>query len=330
MTDRELDPILDELSTWEGDAGPLDPAARHRARTRLLSATENRRRPLWQRPGLRIAVSGLATAAIAATVLVAVRADDGAPATAQKQQVRSVNARVVLAGAAAYDREHGLPVTTPPRDDQFVYTKEIIKETNQKTGETKSYVDENWKSVDGSRRSWVMEIGRGWWSEPLGKNESMWPTQEWDTLKKLPTDPEKLILALQRKAGGGSKSLDRLTTQDWWEVQFSLTGLLKLIPVMPDGLRAASYEALGMVPGVKVVPGERDAKGRTGVAVVCTLDPSGRQVDGHLAFLFDPKTYAFLGFRDVRTSGDGAKKKTYTQLSSLDSWAITDKVKQRP
>ncbi|WP_283948957.1 hypothetical protein [Streptomyces panaciradicis] len=41
-------------------------------------------------------------------------------------------------------------------------------------------------------------------------------------------------------------------------------------------------------------------------------------------------TYRLLGFRDTRTSGDGAAGKTYTRLSYLDGWAVVDKVKQRP
>ncbi|MER5944674.1 CU044_5270 family protein [Streptomyces sp. NPDC001904] len=337
MTDRELDLALDELSTWEGDAAPLDPAARHRVRTRLLSAMEVRR-PLWQRPGLRIAVTGLATAAVAATVLVAVRDDGGSagPATAQRTEqpaVRPVSARTVLAGAAVYEREHSQAPATPPRDDQFIYTKEIIKETNQKTGETKTHVDEDWRSVDGSQRSWVMEIGKGWWSEPLKKNESSWPPQDWTVLEKLPTDPEKLILSLLHKNGGSAKndSLAHITAQDWSLIHFSLAGLLKLVPVMPEGLRPAAYEALAKVPGVKTVPDQKDAKGRTGVAITYkdpTLPKGVTSFGGY--FIFDPKTYEFLGFKDDRTSGDGAKKKTYTQLSYLDSWAITDKVKQRP
>lgn len=92
-----------------------------------------------------------------------------------------------------------------------------------------------------------------------------------------------------------------------------------------------AYEALGMVPGVKAVPGQKDAKGRVGVAIRYddpTL-PKGAAGYGSY-FIFDPVTYAFLGFRDERSSGDGKNMKTYTQLSYLDSWAIVDKVKQYP
>ncbi|MFE7841171.1 hypothetical protein ACFU53_35500 [Streptomyces sp. NPDC057474] len=41
-------------------------------------------------------------------------------------------------------------------------------------------------------------------------------------------------------------------------------------------------------------------------------------------------TYAFLGFRDERSSCDGKDVKRYTQLSYLDSCAIVDKVEQYP
>ncbi|MFE6894298.1 CU044_5270 family protein [Streptomyces sp. NPDC057694] len=344
MNDRDFDPVLDELSTWAGDAGPLDPAARHRVRNRLLSTMEVRRRPLWERPGPRIAVSGLATAAIAATVLVAVRDDGGTDqgtatakptATADTRQpaMRPVSARTVLAGAAAYERKHSQAPATPPRGDQFIYTKEIIKETNQKTGETKTHVDEIWRSVDDSQRSWIMEIGKGWWSDPPKKDESSWPPQDWATLEKLPTDPEKLILSLVPKSGPNDKndSLAGITDQEWSVVHSDLAGLLKLVPVMPEGLRPAAYEALSRVPGVRTVPDQKDAKGRTGVAITYkdpTLPKGVTSFGGY--FIFDPKTYEFLGFKDDRTSGDGAKKKTYIQLSYLDSWAITDKVKQRP
>jgi hypothetical protein len=42
--------------------------------------------------------------------------------------------------------------------DQFVYTKEI-KETPVGGGRSKTYVDESWSSVDGSKKSCVSELG---------------------------------------------------------------------------------------------------------------------------------------------------------------------------
>ncbi|WP_327339621.1 CU044_5270 family protein [Streptomyces sp. NBC_01324] len=332
---------LRELRDFDTGAPPLDDATRQRARARLfavMTAPDGSAPALRnRRPVLRIAVTGAVAAAVAAGVLVAVQEDGGgkgttaAPPGASSPAMGNVSVRTVLNGAAAYERKHERTVS--PRDDQFIYTKEIIKETEARTGATKSYVDENWRSVDDSQRSWVMEIGHGWWSPPVGKNESMWPPQDWSRLKKLPADPEKLILSLLHKTGPDDRndSLHDISDQEWSEIHFSLTGLLKLVPVMPQGLRPAAYEALGMVPGVKVVPDQKDAKGRTGVAVTYddpTLPKGVTSFGGY--FIFDPETYRFLGFRDKRTSGDGAKTKTYTQLSYLDSWAVVDKVKQQP
>lgn len=342
---RDIDEARELRALRDFDAGvpPLDDEARRRVRVRLFAAMNGpdpvvRPRRAAQRPALRIALTGALAAVIAAGTLVAVRDDDGAgadrkarPPATSAPAMRNVSAQTVLNGAAAYEREHERAVT--PRDDQFLYTKEIIKETEQKTGTTKSYVDENWRSVDGTKASWVMEIGKGWWSQPLGEGESMWPPQDWGTLEKLPTDPEQLILALGRDVGLSNKggSLADLTDEEWSHIHFSLAGLLKLVPVMPEGLRPAAYEALGMVPGVKAVPNQQDAKGRTGVAVTYddpTLPEGASGFGGY--FIFDPRTYEFLGFRDTRTSGDGAAMKTYTQLSYLDSWAVVDKAKQRP
>ena len=96
---------------------------------------------------------------------------------------------------------------------------------------------------------------------------------------------------------------------------------------MPEGLRPAAYEALGMVPGVKVVPNQKDAKGRIGVAIAYADKSLGQTGSGNY-LIFDPKTYAFLGFRDD-SSLDRSVDWT-VQLSSLESWAIVDKAKQRP
>ncbi|MEU6146679.1 CU044_5270 family protein [Streptomyces sp. NPDC047081] len=331
---RDIDELR-ELRDFDTGTPPLDDATRQRARARLLAAIDGpaaRVRP--RRPVLRIALTAGLAAAVAAGVLVAVRDDDGTathrtakPPATSAPAMRNVSAQTVLKGAAAYAREHERTVS--PRDDQFIYTREIIKETNQKTGATKSYVDENWRSVDGSKRSWIMEIGHGWWSPPLKKGESVWPPQDWGALRKLPTDPKRLILSIANEFGGRATSLDDISDEQWWQVHFSLAGLLKLVPVMPEGLRPAAYEALGMVPGVKLVPNQKDAEGRTGVAVAYD-DPTRPEGSFGSYFIFDPKTYEFLGFRDVRTSGDGAAMKTYTQLSYLDSWAVVDRVKERP
>jgi hypothetical protein len=340
MAMNDLDDLR-VLKEWDADAAPLTDDARHRARISLFAAM-NASPParaagpvMGRRPLLRLAVTATATAAVAGTTTLLVL-DKGDREDAKAPRMRSVSAATLLNGAAARERRNEKGRTLAPRDDQFIYTKEIIKETEAKTGRTRTYVDENWRSVDGSQRSWIMEIGHGWWSDPVDRTpddphlESVttWPPQDWTELKKLPTDPEKLILKLRGPSGTGrGGSISDIGDQEWWMIEFRLAGLLKLVPVMPTGLRPAAYEALSMVPGVKAVPGQKDSNGRTGVAIVYK-GPTGRGFGSY--FIFDPDTYEFLGFRDTRTSGDGASKKTYTQLSYLDSWAITDRAKQQP
>ncbi|MET7474460.1 CU044_5270 family protein [Streptomyces sp. NPDC005648] len=326
---RDIDELR-ELRDFDAGAPPLDERTRARVRARLLRAAQKEATPVAvrrRRPVLRIALTGLVAAAVAGTVVVAVHDDESTrrvatPPAGSAPAMRNMSARTVLTKAAAYQRAHERQVA--PRADQYIYTREIIKETEVGTGVTRSYVDENWVSVDQSKPSWVMEIGKGWWSPPPKKNESVWPTQDWSRLSKLPTDPDKLLLAMRNPTHPSTDDSTPITDDAWPMINFFLEGLLYRVPVMPPGLRAAAYEALGKIPGNMVTPHVKDARGRVGIGVTY----SGRPSLGTM--IFDPKTYAFLGFRNTRTSGDGKAMKTYIQLSYLDSWAIVDKVKVRP
>ncbi|MET9892330.1 hypothetical protein ABZZ47_19300 [Streptomyces sp. NPDC006465] len=158
-------PELDQLRDWDAGASPLDEITRHRMRARLVSAVHDaapavRRR----RPSVRIALTGAVATAVA-TTLVALRDDTGAGAAApgsssSSPALRNVSAQTVLRGAAAFSRER--EKTIAPRDDQFIYTRTITKDIERKTGATRTFVDEDWRSVDGSKPSWVMEVGKGW------------------------------------------------------------------------------------------------------------------------------------------------------------------------
>ncbi|MFG1669075.1 CU044_5270 family protein [Streptomyces sp. Y7] len=317
---------LELLRDWDADASPLSEPARAQARHRLLNTiarTEQRSAPA---PGRRHALR-LATAAVAAVALTGTAvliAEDG-PGTGGRAgtntpPMRNVAAVTVLNGAAARESKYEKPVA--PRDDQFIYSKRIIEETERGTGAVKTYVDVNWDSVDGSKRSLTMELGRVIWEEPMGKNEGVWPPRQWSGLSKLPTDPEKLLSGIVG-VGTSDKSIDDFTAWDWYDAYFMLGELLKW-PVLPEGLRPAAYEALALVPGVKATPGMKDSAGRTGVGI----SYPGHASERGKYLIFDPESYAFLGFRGERTSRSG--KKTYIQLSHVVDWAIVDRLRQRP
>ncbi|MFC8259707.1 CU044_5270 family protein [Streptomyces sp. NPDC057291] len=302
----------------DADASPLTDEAHLRSRTR-------------RRPVLRMALAAAAAVAVAATGVSVL--DDGAPGTVASPAVDSprmqpVNAASVLNAAAVREREHEKAVA--PRGDQFIYTKETVKETERRSGTTKSYVDENWRSVNGSQRSWVMEIGKGWWAPPKKRHEKVWPPADWDSLAKLPTDPEKLILAVRTPDGPPKtqpKSVAEIKKKEWPAIHFALAGLLYRTPVMPEGLRPAAFEALAKIPGITATPGVKDAKGRAGIAV--SYKDDSQEWTWSTVFIFAKDTHEFLGFKSTRTSDSGGGK-TYDQLSSLDSYAVVDKVKQRP
>ncbi|MFE6333510.1 CU044_5270 family protein [Streptomyces sp. NPDC057798] len=319
---------LELLRDWDADAAPLTETARAQARHRLLNTmTRTERRPdiaPSRRHVLRLAAAAVVTVAVTGTAILIAPdgADEGGRADTgtNAPRMRNAGAVTVLKGAAALASRHERPVA--PRNDQFIYSKRVIKETEQKTGAVKTYVDMNWDSVDGSQRSLTMELGRVIWEEPMGEKESVWPPREWSALKKLPTDPEQLIRGIIA-VGTSDKPIDEFTEWDWYDAYFMLGELLKW-PVLPEGLRPAAYAALALVPGVKATPGVQDSAGRTGVGISY---PAGPWEKGKY-LIFDPESYEFLGFRDERTSRSG--KKTYIQLSHVVDWAIVDRLRQRP
>ncbi|MFG2603103.1 CU044_5270 family protein [Streptomyces sp. NPDC048514] len=263
-----------------------------------------------RRPLIRIAIATAVAAAVA--VPVALGATGG---------TQTASAATVLNGAAQQDRTGAR--TIEPRGNQFIYTKEIVKEAPEGGGAAKTYVDENWTSVDGSKKGWTMELGHGWWNPPAEHKDSVWPPSDWATLKKLPTDPDKLLIAVRDWDYAKPDYNRPIKKQEWDAIYFGLAGLLYRVPVMPEGLRPAVFEALAQVPGVKTTENETDAQGREGIGISKPGDAWG-----HTTFVFDAKTYAYLGLHDTHASDDGKKK--YDQRTYLSRYAVVDKVKQRP
>ncbi len=284
-----------------------------------------------RRPMLGVVVAAAAAVAVTTTVVVAGNIGDRQGGSARPgsdvARTKTVSAKKVLNAAAdrVREAEKGAELDVP-RDDQFVYTKETVKETDRKTGKTERRTAENWDSVDRTKRGWVDEIGgTGTWVEPLGRNESTFPRPGWKALEELSTDPDELIRYLAKgPAGVGKKpdSLKDIKKQDWYMLQFTLKGLATR-EVAPKGLRPAAYEALAKVPGMKATSGVVDGKGRPAVGVAYDRKFSKEQM-----LLFDEDGYEYVGDRDIRTTLDN--KKSYEQFIWVTDFAVVDKVKQRP
>ncbi|WP_410617447.1 CU044_5270 family protein [Amycolatopsis sp. lyj-109] len=110
---------------------------------------------------------------------------------------------------------------------------------------------------------------------------------DWDSFAfytKLPHDPAALYAKLQTLTKGHSSTPSALFDVG---IQVLRTGL------MPAGLRAQWYRALGKIPGIKVLAAETNLDGRKGVALGLADRHAIRQL------IIDPVTGQFIGERQV-------------------------------
>lgn len=287
----------------------------------------NRRGLLRRRPMLAVAAAVVAAVAVTATAVVADNITDepggSSPSVsdvAREGKADPETAKKVLRRAA--DRVRNGPEADTPRDDQFVYTRTVSKETDRKTGKSRTTRQESWRSVDLSKPSWEGIPGESGWTDPSEEVAGNWPHYDWTVLKKLPTDPEKLILAVRKPTGAPVKatSLKQVRKPEWADIQFQLEGYATAVPLIPKDLRAAALDALTIVPGIKAER-MKDAKGDTSLAISSknALFPESKA-------LFDEESYEYVGSTGVRKPG----KKIYDDISYLDEYAIVDEAKQQP
>ncbi|MET8647417.1 CU044_5270 family protein [Streptomyces sp. NPDC004675] len=133
-------------------------------------------------------------------------------------------------------------------------------------------------------------------------------------LSKLPTDPDEMRDRLY-EVGAGEVDKER-PDQDY--AAFVLLGDLIRESLMPPEVSAALYRAAARIPGVTLVRHVKDSAGREGVAVT---RGSG---DGSDRLIFDPKTYAFLGERQLDA------KDQVTGGSAILERTVVDKAGERP
>lgn len=83
----------------------------------------------------------------------------------------------------------------------------------------------------------------------------------------------------------------------------------------------------GKIPGVVVVDHAKDAAGREGIALAHVDQQNGYRTE----WIFDRKTYAYLGSRDLQVKQVGAiKPGTVLECTAVPERAVVDAQKQRP
>lgn len=265
-----------------------------------------RQRPLSRRLVFRAAIAATGTAAVAGTTLLAVRA--GGP------QVTTLNAAQVLRRAADRSRadDNGMPI---PRDDQYMYSKEITHRTYDRRGRKMRLVDECWLSVDGSKTTRYIYNGRIQDDPPLGKHQVQSIPLQYAKLKKWPTDPDELLKWF-RGGGDGDPAKDpQLDVGAYFEACMFLRGPR----VLPPGLRAAAFEALSKMPAIRIDHDRVNALGRHGIGVSYPKTSMG--------FVFDSKTYAYLG---IFERGHSDKNGGFSQVRGVVVQGVVDRIGQQP
>ncbi|TDD27022.1 hypothetical protein E1287_35475 [Actinomadura sp. KC06] len=327
------------------DHGPEARSARQRRRLREVIEQEALARRRFGRR--RVMIAGGATAALAAgaaVVLVMTPTSEigGNPPPAQAEAVE------VLDHAAA-----ATPAQPPPRGDQYVFleTREVQQVTSVSGGKVTNRFPRShtrtWLSVDGTRDGLSRSvIGRGTALEAWTRADCR-ATKPRDTVvhdpwiarppspartftqdcpprpayrATLPTDPGHMREYLYRNSHGNNPP----------DVQAFITvGDLLRTSMLPSKARAAMFKAATRIPGIAFVPHARDAAGRPGVAAALTHDGIRNEL------IFDPRTFAFLGERQVLVAPNdktslGLKPGTVLESTAVLRTAITDRPGQRP
>ncbi|SOD91278.1 CU044_5270 family protein [Streptomyces sp. Ag109_G2-15] len=312
---------MDELTMvrgWDTDQHELSDEARAAARARLRAAMveesrsgASRGRALSRRLVVRTALVGVTAAAVGVTVVVAHDTKDD-----DKPRLGAISATEVLQKAADRSRAVGndLPI---PRNDQYFYTKTYITQTPVKGGKTRTWTDESWMSVDGSKPSLRQEHGKIHHDPPLGKHEVRSPPTVYSKLKTMPTDPDKLLAQFR----GGQPS----TTHNDMFAFFEGSMLLMGPRVMPPGLQAGAFEALAKLPRIRLDYDDVDVAGRSAVGVSYPKTA--------FTFLFDRKTYDYLGLRTKGSSpkkvhGEWKQSNWYYETRILQDTQVVDRIGQ--
>ncbi|MFG2003764.1 CU044_5270 family protein [Spirillospora sp. NPDC048911] len=278
---------------------PYEPAAKARARARLLDARAQRSRRSFRLPRLTSAQGllavGAATAVLVAgpTLLIKNLGKDDGPGRPGRSQVFG-------AGAAKDDR---------PRPGQWSYTKHLDASSSKGTGgalfgppDVRS-IRESWRSVDGKQTAF-MEKGKlktramngverrsGGGTSQAVVNSS--PPSDYPYLLSLPAEPAALLAEIGRiidKEYGREKPTAGQRTARTFEIM----EIFLRDAALPLKQRSAMYGALRTLPGVKFEQKAADIAGRRGVTFYIIEEGYLRRET-----MFDPVTFQYLGFRAI-------------------------------
>ncbi|MCO6004907.1 CU044_5270 family protein [Actinoallomurus purpureus] len=300
----------DSLAGFENRPAARDLLANVTALGVTRDAPRLRRRLL-----VRAAVASGVAATVAAGAIVLTRGGSGpaGPSTVRASDVAQVTSLVASAARNRPDLH--------PRDDQFIHVKsvevtvsaDVFGKNGRHTVERLPRTNrELWLSVDGRRTGLLRQSPcppRRSCDRPLpGDKRAGAPTPDSTAaLRSLPTDPAKLLKAIDKIESGAGKARPQLrweTIQDLINEQY-----------LPPKVRAALFEVIGNLPGATLDRNATDAIGRAGIAISV---PDG--LGGHNEMIFDRRTYQYLGSRSI--AGPPADGKLITPFPGATPYRV--------
>ncbi|MGW1815141.1 CU044_5270 family protein [Streptomyces sp. NPDC002125] len=272
---------MTRLREFRADAPAPDRAALAPGRQRLTDAVAGGRRGLRRRPDWRLASLGAAVAvtvaALLGTQLLATPGPRPAGPAATAGSLDLSGPAATLGQAARY--LEGLTPPPEPRDDQWIYTRNVMGEPVLKAG------NGNQAGFRYDPDSWTPYADVT--TEKDRSDDDRSAREIYRAAAALPEDPEAL-LAEVRELYPADNSED--------EEQQEFRGLGVLIgsyPVPPAAL-ARIYRAMATIPGVEITRHlVEDAAGREAIAV--TRDEKGTHQRREI--LLSPSDYGFAGLR---------------------------------
>nr|WP_311132350.1 CU044_5270 family protein [Nonomuraea gerenzanensis]SBO95110.1 hypothetical protein BN4615_P4626 [Nonomuraea gerenzanensis] len=259
---------------------------------------QGRRRLLRRmRPRGRAFGRALLLAGALATALVVVRPQAPArPAPAAQPRTVQLDADTVLARAA--DTVGRRAAAEVPLPTQWQYTKTLDKQPTGDTIKTR----ESWMRYDGKQTAGFGEDGRLSVHDvpPDPGDDDLSPRQYDQKLRELPTDPKRLLAKVTKDRHWidypREEGVPHVAAPDADRAFGVIMLYLSRYGVMPPELESALFEALALIPGVRVEQGVTDAAGRTGLGV---WRDTGKDAARRRYRILDPQTYRYLGERTV-------------------------------
>ncbi|TYB50849.1 hypothetical protein FXF51_54985 [Nonomuraea sp. PA05] len=298
-----------------------------RERRRLLRRMRPRRRSFG-----RALLLGGALATAAALALVVVRPQEPAqPVPSSRPRTVQLDPDTVLARAAdTVGRRRAAEVPLPT---QWQYTKSLDKQPNGDTVRTR----ESWIRYDGKQTAGFGEDGRLAVGDvpPDPGDDDLSPQQYDQKLRELPTDPKRLLAKVTKDRHWidfpREEGVPHVVAPDADRAFGVIMLYLSRSGVMPPELESALFEALALIPGVRVEQGVTDAAGRSGLGV---WRDTGR---GDLAYrryrILDPQTYRYLGERTIWMRDEylfGNKEPSFRKGAVWTTAQLTSVIVDRP